>query len=119
MNWYQRFERSACLPSGCIDEAGNTRDTPNDITVKSFRQMLMALLVTLLAIYALISHQDIATLMKFTLFFSIQTAVYNFIAWGSTIDWYADDDIRFIEKVSGHIYLIILTPPLALLLSAL
>ena len=119
MNWYQRFEKSACLPTNGIDEAGNTRDTPNDITVKSFRQMLMSLLVTILAIYALISHQDIAALMKFTLFFSIQTAVYNLIAWGSTIDWYADDDIRFIEKVSGHIYLIILTPPLALLLSAL
>jgi len=118
MNWYQRFEKSACLPTNGIDEAGNTRDTPNEITVKSFRQMLMSLLVTILAIYALISHQDIAALMKFTLFFSIQTAVYNLIAWGSTIDWYADDDIRFIEKVPGHIYLIILTPPLVILLLA-
>jgi len=119
MKWYKRFETSACLPKNGIDEAGNTRDTPNKITVKSFRQLLMALLVTLFAGYALISHQDIAMWMKFTLFFSIQVAVYNFIAWSHTKDWYNDDDIRYIEKVPAPIYTIILTPPLVLLLMAL
>ena len=101
MNWYQRFERSACLPSGGIDEAGNTRDTPNDITVKSFRQLLIALGVTITAWIGLSTYPALELLMKVTLFFSILTAINGWMSWGATIDWYNDDDIRYTEKVAS------------------
>ena len=101
MNWYQRFERSACLPSGSIDEAGNTREIPNVITVKSFRQLLIALGVTITAWIGLSTYPELELLTKITLFFSVLTAINGFMSWGATIDWYNDDDIRYADKVGA------------------
>ena len=101
MNWYQRFEKSACLPTGGIDEAGNTRDTPNEITVKSFRQLLIALGISVTAWIVLRTFPNHELLMKVTLFFSILTAINGWMSWGTTIDWYNDDDIRYADKVGS------------------
>lgn len=101
MNWYQRFERSACLPSDGIDEAGNTRDTPNRITVKSFRQMLAAISVSITAWIGLSTYPNLELLIKVALFFSILTAINGLMSWGATIDWYNDDDIRYADKVGA------------------
>ena len=101
MNWYQRFERSACLPSGGIDEAGNTRDTPNRITLKSFRQMLAAISVSITAWIGLSTYPDLELLMKVTLFFSVLTAINGWMSYGATIDWYNDDEIRYADKVGA------------------
>ena len=119
MNWYQRFEKSACLPSGGIDEAGNTRDKPNEITVKSFRQLLIALGFTIAAWTGLRTYSDLELLLKATLFFSILTAINGWMAWGATIDWYNDDDIRYRDKVgaTNAVITIILIPITFLILS--
>ena len=101
MNWYQRFERSACLPSGGIDEAGNTRETPNEITVKSFRQLIIALCITITAWIGLSTYPNLELLMKVTLFFSILTAINGWMSWSATIDWYNDDDIRYADRVGA------------------
>ena len=101
MNWYQRFERLACLPSGGIDEAGNTRDTPNEITVKSFRQILIATGVSVTGWIVLSTYPNLELFMKVTLFFSILTAINGWMSWGATIDWYNDDDIRYADKVGA------------------
>ena len=101
MNCYQRFERSACLPSGGIDEAGNTREIPNVITVKSFRQLLIALGITITAWIGLSTYPDLGLLMKITMFISVLTAINGWMSWGATIDWYNDDDIRYADKVGA------------------
>ena len=101
MNWYQHFERLACLPSGGIDEAGNPRDTPNEITVKSFRQLLIALAISVTAWIVFSTFPNLELLMKVALFFSILTAINGWMSWGATIDWYNDDDIRYADKVGA------------------
>ena len=121
MNWYQRFERSSCLPSGGIDEAGNPRDTPNEITVKSFRQLLIALGISVTTWIALSTYPNLELLMKVTIFFSILTSINGWMSWGATIDWYNDDDIRYADKVGAFNagITIILVPITALVLSVI
>ena len=121
MNWYQRFERSACLPTGGIDEAGNPRETPNVITVKSFRQLLIALGVSVTAWIVLSTYPYLELMMKVTLFISILTAINGWMSWGATIDWYNDDDIRYADRVGAFNagITIILVPITALGLSVI
>lgn len=56
MNWYEKFENSACLPHDRIDEGGNPRDTSNQITVTSFRRLLVAIIVTICASIGLVYY---------------------------------------------------------------
>ena len=121
MNWYETFENSACLPHDRIDEGGNPRDTPNRITVKSFRRMLSAIIVTICASIGLVYYSNVELMLKGILFFSVLTAVNGLISWGSTIDWHNDDDIRYMDKVGAFSagITIILIPILAISLMSL
>ena len=121
MNWYEKFENSACLPHDRIDEGGNPRDTPNRITVKSFRRMLVAIIVTICASIGLVYYSNVELMLKGILFFSVLTAVNGLMSWGSTIDWHNDDDIRYMDKVGAFNagITIILIPFTALVLSVI
>ena len=121
MNWYEKFENSACLPNDRIDEGGNPRDTPNKITVKSFRRMLSAIIVAICAGIVLFHFPNAELMFKGIIFFSVLTAVNGLISWGSTIDWHNDDDIRYMDKVGAFNagITIILIPFTALVLSVI
>ena len=118
MNWYEKFENSACLPHDRIDEGGNPRDTPNQTTVNSFRRMLVAIIVTICASIGLVYYSNVELMLKGILFFSVLTAVNGLMSWGSTIDWHNDDDIRYMDKVgaANAVRTIILIPPFVICL---
>ena len=119
MNWYEKFENSACLPHDRIDEGGNPRDTPNQITVTSFKRLLVAIIVTICASIGLVYYSNAELMLKGILFFSVLTAVNGLMSWGSTIDWHNDDDIRYMDKVGAFNagITIILTPLLIIILT--
>ena len=121
MNWYEKFENYACLPHDRIDEGGNPRDTANQITVKSFRRMLVSITVSICAGIGLFHFPNAELIFKGVLFFSILTAVNGLMSWGSTIDWHNDDDIRYMDKVGAFSagITIILIPILAISLMSL